>query len=111
MIRRIAGGIAAALILTMAAAAQAPVPEHKMAVPEGYKAHQSVDVGGHLVGLSGSGAMYDTLVNTQTGPRMMGESFEMRALPGNTHSLVDSLHAVGNGFGGDPNTFAKLTME
>jgi hypothetical protein len=110
---RLAGGIASALLLTMAgiAAAQLPAPDKKMDVPAGYKAHQSVDVGGHVVGLTGSGAMYDTLVNTQTGPRMLGESFELRALPGNTHSLVDSLHAIGNGFGGDPNSFAKLTFE
>ena len=113
MIRRIAGAVAVTLFLMMTgiAAAQAPAPGEKMSVPGGYKARQSVDVGGHIVGLSGSGAMYDTLVNTQTGPRVLGESFELRALPGNTRALVDSLHAIGNGFGGDPNTFAKLTFE
>ncbi len=113
MIRRAAGSVAVALFLTMTgiAAAQLPAPGDKMAVPEGYTAHQTVDVGGHVVGLSGSGAMYDTLVNTQSGPRVLGETFELRALPGNTHSLVDSLHAVGNGFGGDPNTFARLSFE
>ncbi len=114
MIRRIAGGIVIALFLAtsgIAAAQQLPAPGAQMAVPEGYAAHQTVDVGGHVVGLSGSGAMYDTLVNTQSGPRVLGETYEMRALPGNKQSLVDSLHAFGNGFGGDPNTFAKLTFE
>ncbi len=113
MIQRIAAGIAITLSLmaTGIAAAQLPAAGAKMDVPDGYKAHQTVDVGGHVVGLSGSGAMYDTLVNTQSGPRVLGETFELRALPGNTHSLVDSLHAVGNGFGGDPNSFAKLTFE
>ena len=113
MIQRIAGGIAITLFLmaTGIAAAQLPAAGAKMDVPDGYKAHQTVDVGGHVVGLSGSGAMYDTLVDTQSGPRVLGETFELRALPGNTHSLVDSLHAVGNGFGGDPNSFAGLTFE
>ena len=54
--------------------------------------------------------MYDTLVNLQSGPRVLGETFEMHALPGNKHTLVDSLSAIGNGFGGDPNNFAKLDL-
>ena len=81
-----------------------------MVVPERVFAHQTVDVGGHMVGLTGSGAMYDTLVNMQSGPRVLGETFEMRALPGKKHTLVDSLHAFGSGFGGDPNNFAKLNF-
>jgi len=52
--------------------------------------------------------MYDTLVNLQSGPRVLGESFEMRALPGTKHTLVDTLSAIGSGFGGDPNNFTKL---
>jgi hypothetical protein len=35
----------------------------------------------------------------------------MRALPGNTKSLVDHLSAFGTGFGGDPNITAKLFAE
>ena len=53
-------------------------------------------------------AMYDTLVNMQSGPRVLGETFEMHALPGKKHTLFDSLSAIGSGFGGDPNNFAKL---
>jgi hypothetical protein len=52
--------------------------------------------------------MYDTLVNMHSGPRVLGESFEMHALPGAKGTLFDTLSAVGNGFGGDPNNFAKL---
>ena len=60
--------------------------------------------------MSGSGAMYDTLVNLQSGPRVLGETFEMHALPGNKNTLVDDLSAFGSGFGGDPNIFAKLDV-
>ena len=79
-----------------------------MSVPTGYSIHQSVDLGGHMASITGSGAMYDTLVNLQSGPRVLGETFEMHALPGNKHTLIDSLSAFGSGFGGDPNSFTKL---
>jgi hypothetical protein len=85
-----------------------PTPEAQIAAPDGYSIHQSVDLGGRITGLSGSGAMYDTLVNMQSGPRVLGETFEMHALPGKKNTLVDSLSAIGSGFGGDPNNFSKL---
>jgi hypothetical protein len=53
--------------------------------------------------------MYSTLVNLQSGPRVLGETFEMRALPGKKGTLVDSISAFGSGFGGDPNSFTKLS--
>jgi len=118
MIQRIAGGIGVAILLmTGSAAAQnptpatpLPAPEAQIAAPQGYTIHQSVDLGGHIVGLTGSGAMYDTLVNMQSGPRVLGETFEMHALPENKHTLIDSLSAFGTGFGGDPNSFSKLNF-
>ena len=108
--QRIAGGFGAAIFLLMTgiAAAQIPTPSEPMAVPEGYKSHQTVDVGGHMANIKGSGAMYDTLINQQSGPRILGATYEMHALPGNKNTLVDSLHAIANGFGGDPYNFAKL---
>jgi len=76
----------------------------------GYEIRQTADLGGHLVGVSGSGAMYDTLVNLHSGPRVLGQTFTMHALPGSKHSLLDSLTAYSNGFGGDPINFAKLNF-
>ena len=58
----------------------------------------------------GSRAMYDTLVNLQSGPRMLGQTFEMRALPGNKHPLFDNLSAFSSGFGGDPYNFTKVNV-
>ena len=81
-----------------------------MVIPAGYSVHQSVDLGGHMHFNSGSDAMYDTMVNIHSGPRMLGQTFEMRALPTNKHPLVDSLSAFSSGFGGDPNNFANLTF-
>ncbi|MGP8187877.1 MAG: hypothetical protein ACLQKY_17585 [Terracidiphilus sp.] len=89
-------------------AAPAPPPGASVSAPDGYKLHQSFDVGGHMNSLIGSGAMYDTMVNQKSGPRVLGETFELRALPDNKKPLVDDLKAFSNGFGGDPINFAKL---
>ncbi len=67
-------------------------------------------MGGRMTNMVGSPAMYSTLVNLQSGPRMLGESFEMHAVPEKKHTLVDDLEAFGSGFGGDPNNFARLNL-
>jgi hypothetical protein len=116
---RVAGGVGVAILLLMTgiAAAQgttpvANVPDAPQApqpvVQYGYVIHQTVDLGGHMAGISGSGAMYDTLVNIHSGPRVLGETFTMHAVPGSKHPLLDSLTAFSSGFGGDPYNFAKL---
>ncbi len=111
---KLAAGFGAVLLFAMTgmAAAQdvapAAAPEAQMSVPAGYAVHSSVDVGGRMAGLSGSGSMYDTLVNLQSGPRVLGQTFEMHALPGNQHTWVDDLRAFSSGYGGEPYNFSKL---
>src|SRR5450631_884616 len=79
----LAVGIGTALLLmtAAAAAAQSATSEHPISAPNGYSLHQSIDLGGRIVNRVGSPAMYDTLVNMQSGPRVLGQTFEMRALP------------------------------
>jgi hypothetical protein len=115
MIQRIAGGVGVAVLLMMTgiAAAQNPTaqvatPDSQMSIPDGYSAHGTVDLGEHMSGLTGSKAMYDTLVNIQSGPRVLGETFELHPLPGNKNPMFDSLSAIGTGFGGDPDSYNKL---
>lgn len=112
LVQRIAGGIGVAILLMTAgiAVAQTPVPDAQPATtaPGGYTVHQTIDLGGRISAVSGSQAMYDTLVNVQSGPRILGETFEMRALPGAKNTLFDSLSAAGSGFGGDPYDFARI---
>jgi hypothetical protein len=86
-----------------------PAPE-PMSAPAGYAIHESVDMGGRMASINGSGAMYDTLVNLQTGPRVLGESFELRALPGFKGGILDDLHAFSSGFGGEPQNFSTLNF-
>lgn len=105
---RIAGaiGIFTLLLMTAAAAAQDPKPFSA----DGYTIHQTADLGGHIVQQSGSTAMYDTLVNLQSGPRVLGQTLEMHAIPGAKHPFFDTLFAASNGFGGDPTNFVTLRM-
>ena len=98
----------AILLLTTATALGQTQPTPAEAVQDGYTVHQTADLGGHMVGLSGSGRMYDTLVNIQSGPRVLGETFTLHAVEGTKHPLLDSLSAFSSGFGGDPNNYAKL---
>jgi len=89
-------------------AAPIPTPETQISAPAGYAIHQSIDLGGRIANPTGSGAMYDTLVNLQSGPRVLGETFDLRALPGTKTTLLDTLTAFSTGFGGDPNSFTRL---
>jgi hypothetical protein len=73
----------AAACIAVAQDPSAPAPNAPVSAPDGYVLHQSIDVGGHMNGVSGSGAMYDTLVNQKTGPRVLGQTFELHALSSN----------------------------
>jgi hypothetical protein len=110
--RCIVRGMAAAILGLTAgtAVAQLPIFVSNQTAPEGYTLHESIDLGGHVANVDGSGAMYDTLVNEQSGPRILGETYELRALPGTKHTLVDHLKAFTSGIGGDPNNIAKLDV-
>ncbi|MGB9490435.1 MAG: hypothetical protein WCA92_08215 [Terriglobales bacterium] len=108
--RRIVGGMAATILGLTASTAVAQVPifvSHPTA-PDGYALHESIDLGGHVANVDGSGAMYDTLVNQQSGPRILGDTYELRALPNTKNTLFDHLKAFTSGLGGDPNDIAKL---
>jgi hypothetical protein len=109
-VRCIVGGMAAAILgLTASTAvAQTPIFVSHQTAPDGYTLHESIDLGGHVANIDGSGAMYDTLVNQQSGPRILGETYELRALPNTKNTLVDHLKAFASGLGGDPNNVAKL---
>jgi hypothetical protein len=108
--RCIVGGMAAAILGLTAgtAVAQTPIFVSHQTAPDGYTLHESIDLGGHVANIDGSGAMYDTLVNQQSGPRILGETYELRALPNTKNTLVDHLKAFTSGIGGDSDNIAKL---
>ena len=108
------GVVVAALLLFVAAIgahgqnATPAAPQAQMSIPSGYTVHESVDLGGRFNDISGSGAMYDSMLNLHTGPRVFGEVFEMHAMPDTKKTPFDDLRAFGSGFGGDPFSIAKL---
>ncbi|HEX3436476.1 MAG TPA: hypothetical protein VHT24_06875 [Pseudacidobacterium sp.] len=68
----------------------------------GYRVHQSIDLGGHIVDYSGSGAVYNTLVNLSSGPRILDHSLTMHAVDPSHAILFDQLSTTSFGYGGDP---------
>lgn len=73
---------------------------------DGYRIQQSIELGYRVTDTTGSVPMYDTLVNLQTGPRILDQSLSMQSL---THEgLFDSLTASSFGWGGDPSNAARL---
>lgn len=75
---------------------------------DGYSIRETADLGGHIADIDGSAAMYDTLINIHSGPRLLGETFDLRALPNTKHFLFDTLSAFTTGIGGDPNNVGSL---
>jgi hypothetical protein len=105
----IVGGAAVALLLVLGrnAYSQTPLPAIEGS-QNGYVVHHTADLGGRIANVSGSGAMYNTLVNLHSGPRVLGQTFTMKPVDSLKHPLFDRLTAFSSGFGGDPNNFAKL---
>ncbi len=74
----------------------------------GYTIHQAVDMGGHIADHSGSSAVYATMVNQHSGPRVLDFSLDMRSVKPTNTFLFDRLTANGFGYGGDPNSVSLL---
>jgi hypothetical protein len=86
----------------------APVPVDT--IHHGYVIHQTIDLGGHIVQHSGSDAVYDTMVNLQSGPRILAYSLDLRAVDSAHGILFDRLSTNSFGYGGDPNSVSMLSM-
>ncbi len=76
----------------------------------GYLIHSSVEVGYRSTDVSGSGDMYDTLVNLQTGPRFLDQTLSMQSLD-HQGPLFDNLYINSSGWGGDPNNYMRLRAD
>jgi hypothetical protein len=102
-------GLALAPVL-LSASAPAQDPQPKETTAGGYTIHQSIDFGGRVVDTSGSGAMYDTLVNLQSGPRILSQTLDIHAVANASHPLFDDLSESSSGYGGDPYDVTTLRM-
>ncbi|HET8636107.1 MAG TPA: hypothetical protein VFL96_04580 [Acidobacteriaceae bacterium] len=79
-------------------------------IKDGYEIHQSFDLGGHIADYSGSGAMYATLVNLRSGPRILNQNLNMHAIGKSKFPLFDDLMTNSTGYGGDPSNVTVFQM-
>ena len=76
----------------------------------GYQIHSSIELGYRSTDVTGSGDMYDTLVNLQTGPRILDQTLSMQSLD-HQGLLFDNLYLNSVGWGGDPNNSLRLRAD
>jgi hypothetical protein len=76
----------------------------------GYQIHQSIELGYRSTDVTGSGDMYDTLVNLQTGPRFLDQTLTMQSVD-HQGLLFDNLYLNSVGWGGDPNNYMRLRAD
>jgi len=98
------------LFAQSSSAGQNPSGEPEGVTSGGYRIHSSVDLGVRVSNLTGSEDMYDTLVNLQTGPRILDQTLSMQSL---NHQGVffDNLYINSFGWGGDPNNVLRLRAD
>ena len=98
------------LVLPLLALAQDDDQEGKPRTWGIYTVQESVELGGHIAGINGNQATYNTFTDVQSGPRILGENLYMTAPP-DTAVLFDSLSFESFGFGGDPEDLARLRVK
>ena len=76
---------------------------------DGYFVRQSVELGGRITEITGSPDMYNTIVNLQSGPRLLEQSLILQAMPGHK-SFFDTLYEESFGWGGDPSNAMRLRV-
>jgi hypothetical protein len=88
----------------------APAAEPEGVTRGGYQIHSSVEFGYRSNDVTGSGDMYDTLVNLQTGPRILDQTLSMQSVD-HQGLLFDNLYLNSFGWGGDPNNALRLRAD
>jgi hypothetical protein len=98
------------LFLGSLSRAQAQQGPEQQGVDQGnYNIKQSIEFGGRFVDVTGNTQSYDTFVNLQQGPRLLGFTTEMRSLD-HHGSVFDRLYFSSFGYGGDPNDVSRLRV-
>ncbi len=75
-----------------------------------YTVRGSVEFGGHIAETGGNDQMYSTLVDINSGPRLLEQEFSMQSRS-RVGGLFDNLYSSSFGFGGDPEGMARLRLE
>ncbi len=103
--------LALAALLTLAVPASfAQQEEEQKGIDQGnYNIKQSIEFGGRFASIGGDFQAYNTFVNLQQGPRLLGFTTEMRSLDHHA-GLFDRLYFTNFGYGGDPNDVSRLRI-
>src|SRR5579862_482143 len=88
--------------------AEVPSPEGDGKQIGDFRVTQSVEIGGRISDVNGSQPMYNTLVNYQTGARILEQSLTMQSL--SHQDMFDTLTLSSFGWGGDPEQAARLRI-
>jgi hypothetical protein len=91
-------------------ASPAPPAEPDGITRDGYQIHSSIELGYRSTDVTGSGDMYDTLVNLQSGPRILDQTLSMQSVD-HQGLLFDNLFLNSVGWGGDPNNYLRLRAD
>src|SRR5215475_4465195 len=102
-------GLAGLLAVPMIRAGAQEEQEQQGVDQGNYSIKQSVEFGGRFVDVTGDTQSYDTFINLQQGPRLLGFATEMRSLD-HRGSLFDRLYFSNFGYGGDPNNVSRLRI-
>jgi hypothetical protein len=109
VVRALVATLAALLPLEVSTASAQQEDEQKGVEQDNYNIKQSIEFGGRFTSTSGDTNAYNTFVNLQDGPRLLGFITEMRSL--NHHgTLFDNLYFNNFGYGGDPNNVSRLRI-
>ncbi len=92
------------------AAPPAPAAEPDGVIHGGYAIHSSAEIGYRVNDVTGSGDMFDTLVNLQSGPRFLDQTLSMQSVD-HQGLLFDDLYVNSFGWGGDPNNALRLRAD
>ena len=98
------------LVAQTPTASPAPPAEPEGINRGGYVIHSSVEAGYRSSFVTGSGDMYDTLVNLQTGPRILDQTLSMHSV-NHLGPLFDNFYLNSSGWGGDPNNYLRLRAD
>src|SRR5271169_6916088 len=102
---------ALAVLLTLGLpAARAQQEEEQKGIDQGnYNIKQSIEFGGRFTSIGGDTQTYDTFVNLQQGPRLLGFTTEMRSLD-HHGTFFDDFYFSNFGYGGDPNDVSQIRI-
>ncbi|HEY6946632.1 MAG TPA: hypothetical protein VI431_15950, partial [Candidatus Acidoferrum sp.] len=102
--------LAASLLLAFLPIARGQQEEEQKGIEQGnYNIKQSIEFGGRFTNLSGDFQAYNSFVNLQQGPRLLGFTMEMRSLDHHA-TLFDRFYFSNFGYGGDPNDVSRLRI-